>query len=72
MTSIALLSNPKSTGNQSLLPEVRAFCARHRDIFHYEGESIGQIAEALKTIARVKPRVLVIHGGDGTVQASLT
>jgi Diacylglycerol kinase catalytic domain len=72
MTSIALLSNPKSTGNQSLLPEVRAFCARHRDIFHYEVEDFGQIAAALKTIARVKPQVLVINGGDGTVQAALT
>src|SRR3546814_15372598 len=28
--------------------------------------------EALKTIARVKPKVLVINGGDGTVQAALT
>jgi diacylglycerol kinase family enzyme len=72
MTSIALLSNPKSTGNQSLLPQVRAFCEGHSDIFHYEVESVGQIAEALRTIARVRPRVLVINGGDGTVQAALT
>jgi len=72
MTSIALLSNPKSTGNQSLLPEVRAFCERHRDIFHYEVEDVAQIACALKTIARVRPKVLVINGGDGTVQAALT
>jgi diacylglycerol kinase family enzyme len=72
VTSIALLSNPRSTGNQSLLPQVRAFCARHRDIFHYEVEDVGQIAAALRTIARVKPQVLVINGGDGTVQAALT
>jgi len=72
MTSIALLSNPNSTGNQSLLPQIRAFCEGHCDIFHYEVESVGQIAEALRTIARVRPRVLVINGGDGTVQAALT
>ena len=72
MTSVALLSNPKSTGNQSLLPEVRAFCERHRDIFHYEVEDVGQIATALKSIALVRPKVLVINGGDGTVQAALT
>jgi Diacylglycerol kinase catalytic domain len=72
VTSVALLSNPRSTGNQSLLPEVRAFCARHSDIFHYEVEDVGQIAEALRTIARVRPKVLVINGGDGTVQAALT
>jgi hypothetical protein len=72
MKSIALLSNPHSTGNQSLLPEVRSYCAQHADIFHYEVESVGQIAEALRSIARVRPKVLVINGGDGTVQAALT
>jgi diacylglycerol kinase family enzyme len=69
---VALLSNPHSTGNRSLLPEVRCFCARNPDIFHYEVEEIGQIAKALEMIARVKPKVLVINGGDGTVQAALT
>jgi hypothetical protein len=72
MTRVALLSNPRSTGNQSLLPQVRSFCAAHKDIFHYEVERADQIDEALKTIARVKPRILVINGGDGTVQAALT
>jgi len=72
MTTVALLSNPRSTGNRSLLPRVRSFCAANREIFHYEVEEFGQIAEALRTIARVKPRVLVINGGDGTVQATLT
>ncbi len=72
MASVALLSNPRSTGNRSLLPRVRSFCAQHRDIFHYEVEDVAQIGEALRTIARVKPKVLVINGGDGTVQAALT
>jgi hypothetical protein len=43
--------------------------ARDQDIFHYEVEHVDQIGQALKTIARVKPKVLVINGGDGTVQA---
>jgi hypothetical protein len=72
MASVALLSNPKSTGNRSLLPRVRSFCAEHKDIFHYEVEHVDQIGQALRTIARVKPKVLVINGGDGTVQAALT
>jgi hypothetical protein len=69
---VALLSNPHSTGNRSLLPEVRCFCARNPDIFHYEVEEVGQVSRALEMIARVKPKVLVINGGDGTVQAALT
>jgi diacylglycerol kinase family enzyme len=72
MPRVALLSNPRSTGNRSLLPRVRSFCAEHQDIFHYEVEHVDQIGTALKTIARVKPTVLVINGGDGTVQAALT
>lgn len=69
---IALLSNPKSTGNLAQLSRIRTYCADHPDIFHYEVEQVGQIGDALKTIARVGPKMLVINGGDGTVQAALT
>jgi diacylglycerol kinase family enzyme len=69
---IALLSNPKSTGNLAQLPRIRSFCADHPDLFHYEVEHASQIGQALKTIAQVRPKLLVINGGDGTVQAALT
>ncbi len=69
---IALLSNPKSTGNLAQLSRIRAYCAEHPDIFHYEVEQVEQIADALRTIARVRPKLLVINGGDGSVQAALT
>ena len=69
---VALLSNPRSTGNIAQLPRIRAFCAEHPDIFHYEVEHAHQIGEAMRTIARVQPKLLVINGGDGTVQAALT
>src|SRR3954454_1014295 len=69
---IALLSNPRSTGNIAQLPRIREYCADHPDVFHYEVEDASQIGEAMKSIARVRPKVLAINGGDGTVQASLT
>jgi hypothetical protein len=69
---IALLSNPRSTGNIAQLPRIRAYCAEHPDVFHYEVEHASQIGEAIKSIARVRPKVLAINGGDGTVQAVLT
>lgn len=69
---IALISNPKSTGNLAQLPLIRAFCADHPNIFHYEVEAADQIGEAMRTIARIEPAVLAINGGDGTVQAVLT
>jgi len=69
---IALLSNPKSTGNIAQLPRIREYCASHPDVFHYEVEHASQIGEAMISIARVRPSVLAINGGDGTVQAALT
>ena len=41
---IALLSNPRSTGNIAQLPRIRAFCAAHTDVFHYEVEKADQVA----------------------------
>jgi diacylglycerol kinase family enzyme len=70
--AVALLSNPSSTGNRAILPRIRSYCAGQADLFHYEVESASLIGEALETIARVQPAVLVINGGDGTVQATLT
>lgn len=72
MATVALLSNPHSTGNRALLPRVRAYCAANPDVFHYEVESVDQIEKAIHTIAMVGPKVVVINGGDGTVQGALT
>ena len=72
MVAVALLSNPLSTGNRAILPAIRAFCAQRPDVFHYEVERADQVGQALEAIAQVEPRVLVINGGDGTVQATLT
>jgi hypothetical protein len=72
VVAVALLSNPGSTGNIAMLPRIRSFCIGRADVFHYEVESAAHFGEALRTIARVKPRVIVVNGGDGTVQAALT
>ena len=67
-----MLSNPKSTGNIAQLSRIREYCADHPDIFHYEVERAEQIGDGMRTIARVRPKMLIINGGDGTVQAALT
>lgn len=72
MSLVALLSNPLSTGNKDLLPRVRDFVASRPNLFHVELNDVNEIPAALKCIASVKPAVLVINGGDGTVQAALT
>ena len=72
MIKVALLSNPKSTGNREILPRIRAFCEAHPEIMHCEIERIDQVSDALQAMAAAQPRVLVINGGDGTVQTTLT
>ncbi len=72
MAVVALLSNPHSTGNTAFLPRLRAFCATRPELFHHEVASTDDIDAALKSVARVKPKILIINGGDGTVQAAMT
>ena len=67
---MALLSNPKSQSSLAQLPKIRAFCADHPDVFHYEVEDAGQVGEAMRSIARVRPCVLAINGCEGTVHAA--
>jgi len=67
---VALLSNPKSQASIAQLPKIRAFCAEHPDVFHYEVEDARQVGEAMKSIARVRPCVLAINGCNGTIDAA--
>ncbi len=72
MARVALLSNPCSTGNRAILPKIRAYCIANPDVFHYEVDDVGQIDAAIASIAMVRPELIIVNGGDGTVQAALT
>ena len=45
MGRIALLSNPKASGNQSQLPRIRNFCAEHLDIFEERADVLRELAQ---------------------------
>jgi hypothetical protein len=68
---VALLSNPEGPDSLAELPRIRAFCADHPQVFHYEIEEAGQVVEAMRSIARVRPTLLAINGGEPTVRAAL-
>ena len=68
---VALLSNPEGAASIAELPRIRAFCADHPHVFHYEVEEAGQIGEAMRSIARVRPALLAINGGEPTLQTAL-
>ena len=67
---VALLSNPGSQSSLARLPRIRAFCADHPEMFHYEVEDLGQVGEAMKSIARIRPNLVAINGCEGTLGAA--
>lgn len=72
MALVAVLSNPESDGNKSRLARVREYCARNPEILHIEVERSEDMGVVLNKVAFARPKVLVLNGGDGTVQAVLT
>ncbi len=55
-----------------MLDNVRSFCGANEEVIHFEINGIDKISAALSEVAVIKPKVIVINGGDGTVQAILT
>lgn len=69
---VAIISNPGSTTNRASLPQMRAFIEANSGIVHVEFKDFADIPEALAMCKRADPSVLVINGGDGTIQATLS
>lgn len=69
---IGILSNVASTRNKGTLSAVRSLVDRHPHVFHYELTHIDKIEQALRMFADARVSVLVINGGDGTIQATLS
>jgi len=69
---IAVLSNKLSTANIKHFSKVRDVIANTRNVIHFEIDDIAHIPDILRQFERTKPDLLVISGGDGTVQATLT
>ena len=67
---VALLSNPERPGSLAELPRIRAFCAEHPHVFHYEVEEPGQVVDAMRSIARIRPMLLAINGSKPTIDAA--
>lgn len=67
-----LLNNPLSGRNRRGLNAVHRLLAEHPWVRHYPVRNPAEVAAALEELAPQEPEVLVINGGDGTVQAVLT
>jgi diacylglycerol kinase (ATP) len=72
MPKIGLISNPRSQRNRRGLDEIATAIAGVPDVIHIATDGRERIDEALRELAREEVGVLLISGGDGTVQTVLT
>lgn len=70
---VAVLSNPASRRNaQGALRQVRTLLAGHPQIQHEEATETADLHAAIGRLLDGDPDIVVLNGGDGTVQAGLT
>jgi diacylglycerol kinase (ATP) len=70
---IGMLNNPLSGGNRSGLHKIREAAAAARpEVLQAEVQTPSDMASTLADFARREVNILLINGGDGTVQAALT
>jgi len=72
MIRIGLISNPRSQRNRRGLDDLHAAGADVPDLLHREVEGEGSLAGILEEFAAREVGLLVVNGGDGTVQRTLT
>ena len=69
---IGILNNPLSGGNRSGLKKIReAAAAAQPEVLQREVQTPSDVSETLADFARREVNIVVVNGGDGTVQAAL-
>ena len=69
---IGVLINPASGGNKNGLPEIRRSIGAYPGVCHRDVRKPPEVLAALEQFAREDVNLVVVNGGDGTVQAVLT
>lgn len=69
---IGVLSNLRAGQCDSKVDKVLRFLERHPDVLHVETPDDAAVPPALRELARAGVEILVLNGGDGTIQHALT
>jgi len=69
---IAVLNNLRAGRNRRQVSRLLALLERHPQVRHVETENASALSEALAGLTRDGVDVLVLNGGDGTLQHALT
>lgn len=69
---IGVVNNLRAGKSQAQVGRMLDFLRSHSSVLHVETESAGVIPDALADLARQEVDLLVVNGGDGTLQCILT
>ncbi|MDP6979881.1 MAG: diacylglycerol kinase family protein [Myxococcota bacterium] len=69
---IGLLNNLRAGRNDAQVQRLLQFIGNRPDVIHAETSSADVVPEALADLARQEVDVLIVNGGDGTLQYALT
>ena len=69
---VGVLNNPLSGGNRKGLGQIKEILAAHPQVLHREVQTPADVTSALDDFSRQEVNIIVINGGDGTIQAALT
>ena len=69
---IGLLNNLRAGRSNAQVGRLLRFLKRHPEVAHVETDSAGAVPEALAELARREVDLLVVNGGDGTIQHALS
>ncbi len=69
---VGVLTNPLSGGNRKGIGAVLRVLKGHQDVLHCDTQEPQHMASILEDFSQKEVEILVINGGDGTVQAVLT
>jgi diacylglycerol kinase (ATP) len=69
---IGLLNNLRAGRNETRVHRLLGYLGRHPQVAHVETSSAAAVPEALSELAGNEVELLVINGGDGTLQHALT
>jgi diacylglycerol kinase family enzyme len=69
---IAVLTNPMSNGNKKRINEIKNIIASYPDVLHFVIKNPDEVYKALNLCSDAGVDLLIINGGDGTIQNILT
>lgn len=70
--AIGVLSNPLSGGNKRGFDPIKKLLAGRPEVLHREAGDPAEVDNVLEAFGKAGIKLLVVNGGDGTIQAVLT